>query len=172
MTKNQIPDLLNELQNDEAYMRNDAIKKNLIDNDSSMSVRNFARSALNSFGIEHSAFEEPLVVNPVREDKVVIDQETAVETYVAEYHLILRFIMGFYALALIPVGFCATQAEYLFDGGYTLENRILYGAVVSFPITIWVSFVGIRRFCSDRKYKAAFLMATLPVIHFIFLVAS
>ena len=79
MTKYQIPNLLDELQSDEAYIRNDAIKKiikgkiddehiitalnNVIKNDSYMTVRNFARSALDVFGIEHSAIEESPIID-------------------------------------------------------------------------------------------------------------
>ena len=77
MAENQISNLLDELQNEEAYMRNDAIKKiikgkiydehvivalkNIIENDSYMTVRNFARAALDIFGIEHSVAEESVV---------------------------------------------------------------------------------------------------------------
>jgi hypothetical protein len=77
MEKPQISDLLNELNSSEAYIRNDAIKKvikgkiddeqiilalkEVIENDRSMAVRNFARSALDVFGIEHSTVEEPIV---------------------------------------------------------------------------------------------------------------
>ena len=76
MTKNLIPDLLNELKSTEAYERNDAIKKiikgkindekiitalkEIIENDPSMAVRNFARAALDAFGVEHSAVEVPM----------------------------------------------------------------------------------------------------------------
>jgi len=75
MTKSQIPDLLDELQSSETFARNAAVKKiikdkindeqivatlkDVIENDSSMSVRNFARAALDVFGVEHSAMEEP-----------------------------------------------------------------------------------------------------------------
>jgi hypothetical protein len=74
MTKHKISDLLNELHSKETYIRSDAIKKiikdkvndeqiihalnDVIKNDSSMAVRNFARSALDVFGVEHSAMEE------------------------------------------------------------------------------------------------------------------
>lgn len=81
MTKSQIPNLLDELQSNETFARNAAVKKiikekinneqivatlkDVIENDSSMSVRNFARAALDVFGIEHSATEEPSEkVNP------------------------------------------------------------------------------------------------------------
>jgi len=75
MAKHQISDLLDELQSNEAYVRSDAIKriikeriddeqiivalKDIIENDSSMAVRNFARSAFDVFNIEHSAVEVP-----------------------------------------------------------------------------------------------------------------
>ena len=77
MTKNLIPNLLEELKSTEAYERNDAIKqiikykfyddqiiaalKDVIENDQSMAVRNFARSALDVFGIEHSEIEQQIV---------------------------------------------------------------------------------------------------------------
>ena len=77
MTKTQIPELLDELRSQETYIRNDAIKriikekindeqivvalKDIIENDSSTSVRNFARGALEVFGIEHSAMEESTI---------------------------------------------------------------------------------------------------------------
>ena len=77
MAKHEIPNLLDELRNQETYIRNDAIKriikekindeqilialKEATENDPSMSVRNFSRSALDIFGVEHSALEEPVV---------------------------------------------------------------------------------------------------------------
>lgn len=77
MTKYQISDLLNELKSNEVYIRNDVIKKiikekinddqivialkEIIENDPSMSVRNFARAALDIFGVEHSVVEEPTI---------------------------------------------------------------------------------------------------------------
>jgi hypothetical protein len=79
MTKNKISDLLDELQSKETYIRSDALKKiikgkindediihalnNVIENDPSMALRNFARSALDGFGVEHSAVEETVVIN-------------------------------------------------------------------------------------------------------------
>ncbi len=73
MSENKISELLDELQNEEAYKRNDAIKKiikgkvndehiihalsKVIENDPSQAVRNFARAALDVFGIEHSDIE-------------------------------------------------------------------------------------------------------------------
>ena len=73
MTEYQISKLLDELQSKEVYNRNDAIKKiikgkinderiidalnNMIENDAYPVVRNFARSALDVFGIEHSEVE-------------------------------------------------------------------------------------------------------------------
>lgn len=79
MTKHNISDLLDELQSKEATVRSDAIKKiilgkisderiihalnNVIENDPSMALRNFARSALDVFGIKHSAVEEPAAIN-------------------------------------------------------------------------------------------------------------
>jgi hypothetical protein len=183
MTKNQVPDLLNELQNEEAYVRNDAIKKiikwkinddniiaalkDVVNNDSSMSVRNFARSTLNSFGIDHSAFEEPIAVNTVIEN----NKEAPDETVINENPFPLRFVMGLYALTIIPACFCATQAGYAFDGGYTPEAQTLYWGMVSFPVTILVSIVVMRAFYNAQKYNAALLMAVLPVIHFVFLVS-
>lgn len=78
MTKTQIPEVLDELRSQETYARNDAIKriikekindekiitalKEVTENDHSMSVRNFARSALNVFGVEHSVMEEEEVI--------------------------------------------------------------------------------------------------------------
>ena len=75
MTKHQISDLLDELQNDEAYKRNDAIKKiikekindeqiidalkNVVKNDSSISVRDFALAALDVFGAKYSTADAP-----------------------------------------------------------------------------------------------------------------
>ena len=77
MAKHEIPNLLDELKSDETYTRNAAIKKiiknkineeriitalkDVIENDTSMSVRNFARSSLDVFGIEHSEFEQQIV---------------------------------------------------------------------------------------------------------------
>jgi hypothetical protein len=79
MTKYENSDLLEELQSTEAYIRSDAIKKiikgkindervilalkNVVENDLSMAVRNFARAALDVFGIEHSAVEESAVLH-------------------------------------------------------------------------------------------------------------
>lgn len=73
MVKNQIPDLLDKLQSDGTYIRNNAIKhiikgkikderlifalKDIIEIDSRISVRNFARSALDVFGIGLSTQE-------------------------------------------------------------------------------------------------------------------
>jgi hypothetical protein len=73
VTKYQIPNLLEELQSTEAYIRSDAIKKiikgkindehiihalrKIIENDPYQAVRNFARAALDVFGIEHSEVE-------------------------------------------------------------------------------------------------------------------
>jgi len=77
MTKTQIPEILDELRSQETFARNDVIKrilkekindeqvivalKEVIENDQSMAVRNFARSALDVFGIEHSEFEQQIV---------------------------------------------------------------------------------------------------------------
>ena len=79
MTNNLIPDLLDELKSTEAYERNEAIKKiikykfyddqiitalkEVIENDPSMALRNFARAALDVFGVEHSAVEESIGIN-------------------------------------------------------------------------------------------------------------
>jgi hypothetical protein len=76
MAKHQISDLLNELQSNEPDIQNDAIKKiikgkindekiiialeEVIENDRSMTVRNFARSALDVLGVEPSAAEESI----------------------------------------------------------------------------------------------------------------
>jgi len=73
VTKDQISNLLGELKSEEAYVRNDAIKKIIkgkiddeniihalmwvIENNPNQAVRNFARAALDLFGIEHSAVE-------------------------------------------------------------------------------------------------------------------
>jgi len=78
MTNRQISSLLVQLKSNEPYARNDAIKiiikenindkqiitafNNLIENDSSMAVRNFARSALDTFGVEHSATEKEIPI--------------------------------------------------------------------------------------------------------------
>jgi len=185
LTEIQIHKLLDELQNNEAYIRNDAIKKiikgkiddeniisalkNVIENDPYMSVRNFARSALNLFGVEHSAFEEPMVINAIINDKVVANKEIPDETYIPVIPLALRLIMGFYALVFIPCCFAATQAGYLFDGGDTPEMRTLFWILVSFPINILVSIAGIWGFYNAKKYTAALFIAVLPIIHFIFL---
>ena len=77
MGKYQIQYLLDELKSGEISARNDAIKKiikekiddeqiiialkEVVESDTSMSVRNFARAALNAFGIEHSAIEQSIV---------------------------------------------------------------------------------------------------------------
>ena len=79
MTKTQIPEILDELKSPETYARNDAIKriikemindeqiiialKEVIENDHSMAVRNFARNALDVFGVEHSTMEVEEVIN-------------------------------------------------------------------------------------------------------------
>jgi len=84
MTKYKISDLLNELQSKETHIRSDAIRKiikekindeliihalnDVIKNDSSMALRNFARSALDVFGIEHSAVEETAQISSINFD--------------------------------------------------------------------------------------------------------
>jgi len=84
MAKNLVPDLLDELKSSETFTRNDAIKKiikdkindehiiaalkGVIENDPSMSVRNFARSALDVFGVEHSAVEESTGMNSLNSE--------------------------------------------------------------------------------------------------------
>jgi len=78
MKKNLVPDLLQQLDSRETFTRNDAIKKiikdkindeqiiaalkGVIENDPSISVRNFARSALDVFGVEHSTMEDEEVI--------------------------------------------------------------------------------------------------------------
>jgi len=78
MANHQVSSLLNQLKSIETYTRNDAIKiiikenindeqiiaalKDVIENDPSMSARNFARSALDTFGVEHSRMEEPAAI--------------------------------------------------------------------------------------------------------------
>jgi hypothetical protein len=78
MANYQISNLLDELQSNEAYIRSDAIKKilkgkithehiiaaldNIIENDPSPTIRNFAQSTLDTFGIKHSINERPRVI--------------------------------------------------------------------------------------------------------------
>lgn len=78
--KYQISNLLDELQSNEAYIRSGAIKKivkeninneriivaldNIIENDPSPAIRDFAQSALNVFGIKHSVNKTPVAINP------------------------------------------------------------------------------------------------------------
>jgi hypothetical protein len=178
MTKHKISDLLDELRSKEAYIRSDAIKKiikgktndehiihalnHVIENDPSMSLRNFARSALDVFGIEHSAIEEPAKIIPV------IDSGTPKKADPVEIdHLaVFRIIWGVYILAFFPACFCATQAGYIFDGGDTPENQMLYWVLVSFPITILISIAGSWTFQGANKFTATVLMLLLPLIHF------
>lgn len=89
--------LLDELQNDEAFTRNEAIKtiiKNKVNDqrivdaliqltahDSSMSVRNFARNALDTFGVEHSEIEKDIpVVNAPKKKAGKIEIKPAIES--------------------------------------------------------------------------------------------
>jgi len=78
MAKNLIPELLDELKSNETFTRNDVIKKiikekinneqiitalkEVTENDHSMAVRNFARNALDVFGVEHSTMEDEEVI--------------------------------------------------------------------------------------------------------------
>ena len=188
MTKNEIRDLLGELHSNEAYIRNDAIKKiikgkisdehiitalkDVVENDPSLVVRNFARRALSVFGIEHSLWEEPVVIQAVADDKVVGDKKSPDETNKPEATIAPRLFMGLYGLAFFPACFCATQAGYAFDGGYTPEAHMLYWAMVGFPVTILVSLIGMWRFYIARKAYGFLLMALLPIIHLIFLMSA
>jgi len=51
----------------------------------------------------------------------------------------LRRVTGCYLWMLIPTIFFASQAGYIFDGGYTPESETLYWVIVSFPVTILIS---------------------------------
>jgi hypothetical protein len=138
---------------------------NGIENNPRRALRNFARSALHLFGIEHSALEEPAKINPV------IDNGTRDKADPVEMRdlALFRIIRGFYILAFFPAFFCATQAGYIFDGGETPENQRLYWVLVSFPITILISIASSRMFHRANKFNATILMLFLPLIHFIML---
>ena len=104
MAKHQISDLLDELQSNEEYIRNDAIKKiikgkfndekifialkEVIENDRSMAVRNFARSALDVFGVEHSAAEESVEFNTKNSKDNVFQKNQTIDNMVKNWLLI------------------------------------------------------------------------------------
>jgi uncharacterized membrane protein YeaQ/YmgE (transglycosylase-associated protein family) len=104
MAKHQISDLLDELQSNEAYIRNDAIKKiikgkindekiiialkEVIENDRSMAVRNFARSAMNVFSVEHSAAEESVEFNTKNSKDNVSQTNQTIDNTVINWLLI------------------------------------------------------------------------------------
>ena len=97
MTHTQIPKLLDELKSQETYIRNDAIKrvikekihdeqvivalKEVIENDPSMAVRNFARAALDVFGVEHSAVEESIGINSKISE---VEESTGINSKISE----------------------------------------------------------------------------------------
>ena len=122
MTKTQIPELLDGLRNQETYTRNDAIKriikekindeqvivalKEVIENDQSMVVRNFARSALDVFGVEHSATEESTAINSRNSDNNISHTEgqemsdTTIER-ANNHHKSRDVLLGFFGWFLV-----------------------------------------------------------------------
>ena len=116
MPKRQISDLLAQLQGDEAYTRNDAIKKiikekiddeqiivalkDTIENDPNMAVRNFARSALDVFGIEHSEVEESVTVDIKVSDATITQTNNEIADSKVKYWYLYGFLMGLFPIVL------------------------------------------------------------------------
>lgn len=147
MAKHEISNLLDELKSQETYIRNDAIKriikekinddqilialKEATENDPSMSVRNFARSALDIFGVEHSALEEPIVethspVVKTRRDEVRNEKNEPVLR--TEDAVKFGIIIG-----IIPTIFVVLFPCMVGGGFWGLQFAMVFGTPIGMP---------------------------------------